>query len=753
MKFRSLFVFAVCLVSIFGGALAAQEGSVVPNTLFQSSQDLAPDTPAEFTRFHFAGHEERAQLLSGFLWYHFDKRLGNGKTLFNKEYLTTADMWLGGAIDKKRGKPIQQVHREDLSGVQFDADGYVNTHQHFSHAHETGWPFPMWTQAGDGGKTAGWHFQDDGHGWVWDSLRRPDAGPWKGETAAAGWLVENVRSLGIVDKKWRLESSGDSPVITSPRGVKIEAFQAPFLQIRWLRDPAPTGQHRPYVEWQREGDRSFGPDRRVYFDYVHAVSSNPEGTGASGTRHTMITMHAHPKWTGAIKRLRFSLAPGQSGVNFSIDSIFTCYDTRHTINNPIFILACWDYFRWTGDAGFLTANIDRMRRAVRYQMTEMGGLEFNHIRNRWVGHDGRPGWSVTAEGKKVVHGGRGIGSNYWDLLPFGWDDMYATSQYYASLLVMADVEQAILDNPGWTVPGGACALEPSELRNHAADVKAEANRKFWDKSKGRFIACIDSEGARHDYGFTFLNLDAIWYGIASDSHARAILDWLSGKRIVKGDTSTGADIYHWRFGPRATTLRNIEWYAFMWSYPEHIPWGGQVQDGGAVLGFTFYDLMARLKVNGPDDAWARLSEILEWEKEVWANGGYREYYKDGKRGTTLQGGGTAGGLGIDFEFFESSLVPSIVTFGFLGLDPKADALTIRPNLPKACPEIGISNILYRGCRLDIKASNDRIAVLLKDKPLDPVQIRLNGSWRMGETTGSSFALETPGVYTLESVRP
>lgn len=226
------------------------------------------------------------------------------------------------------------------------------------------------------------------------------------------------------------------------------------------------------------------------------------------------------------------------------------------------------------------------------------------------------------------------------------------------------------------------------------------------------------------------------------------MDWISGKRIVNGDTSTATDIYHWRFGPRATTLRNLDWYAQGWWNPESVPWGGQVQDGGAVLGFTFYDLMARLKVLGPDDAWKRLKEILNWEKDVWAAGGYREYYKDGKRGTTLQGGGTCGGLGIDCEFFESSLLPGIIAYGFLGLDPDATSLKISPRLPKDCPEMGISNVLYRGCRLDIKASNDEITILLKDKPIDLISIRLDGTWRLGDATGSAFTLDRPGVYAL-----
>ncbi|MEA3365352.1 MAG: hypothetical protein U9Q79_06890, partial [Candidatus Hydrogenedentes bacterium] len=197
----------------------------------------------------------------------------------------------------------------------------------------------------------------------------------------------------------------------------------------------------------------------------------------------------------------------------------------------------------------------------------------------------------------------------------------------------------------------------------------------------------------------------------------------------------------------ATTKRNIEWYGFMWPNPESKPWGGQVQDGGAVLGFTFYDLWARLHVLGPDNAWNRLQEILVWEKEVWETGGYREYYKDGVRGTTLQGGGTAGGLGIDFEFFESSLMPSIVTYGFLGLDPAADALRIDPKLPKTSPEMGVTNLLYRQVPMDILVTNTTLSIMVKEMPQDPLWLELPAGWRRKDgATGPRSRLANPGVY-------
>ena len=102
----------------------------------------------------------------------------------------------------------------------------------------------------------------------------------------------------------------------------------------------------------------------------------------------------------------------------------------------------------------------------------------------------------------------------------------------------------------------------------------------------------DLSGSSYDHGFTFVNLEAIAYGMASEDQAEKILDWLDGKRIVAGDTATGTDTYHWQFTPRATTRRNVETYVWAWSAPEAIEFGGQVQDGGAVLGFSYYDLMA-----------------------------------------------------------------------------------------------------------------------------------------------------------------
>src|SRR5207248_10224942 len=124
-----------------------------------------------------------------------------------------------------------------------------------------------------------------------------------------------------------------------------------------------------------------------------------------------------------------------------------------------------------------------------------------------------------------------------------------------------------------------------------------------------------------------------------------------------------------------------------------IAWGVQVADGGAVLGWWFRDWMARVQTAGADHEWKRLSEIIKWFDETPDAGGYRQYYADPSRGT-MQGANVPGGLGLDKEFVESVLVQQVMVYGFLGLRPTPEALSIEPKLPKDWPELTITRIHY-----------------------------------------------------------
>ncbi len=677
---------------------------LVSTLLFGAITTLAqtPPAPEGFTRFEFEGKPELSASLNDYLWRHFYNRGGNGNVLFNQEYLTLSDLWLN-ADEPKQGRPIQDVHRDNLLSIQLDDEGYVNTHQHFSHAHDWGWPFPVWTQAGMGpgqwqGITAGWLFQEqpDLRGWAADYLKQtPEQSKYYGSEAAASWRV-NGKNDGVVDKAWQVSpltpEATEGLSLSWPAGTTIYAFNAPFLQIRWKAEKPLAAKDSPRLLFSNSNDPSNA--LMHHMDIPVDTAAGPEGY-----IHTILPMHEHPEWKDKIRELAIVLPA--SGGTYRIDSIFTCYDTRHTINNPIYILASAEYFRWTQDKDFLRRQINKMRTALHYMRNAMKGAERNYIRVEWPGHDGLAGFKVNPDGSKEQLPGHGIGNNYWDLMPFGWDDFYATYQYYAATNTMAEMEKWIATHPEWNVPQGALAFDSEALEEHAKQIKEKANELFWNEETGRYYASIDKNGTAHDYGYTFLNLEAIWYGIVPEDRAKSIMDWVSGQRIVEGDTSTGADIYHWRFGPRATTKRNVEWYGQGWYNPEHIPWGGQVQDGGAVLGFTFYDLFARLKVYGPKNALQRLEEIMAWDREVQAAGGYRAYYADGKHGTTLQGCGTPGGLGIDCEFYESSMLPAFVVHGLAGIYPFPGKLEIYSSSPRHArgaplPRLTIYNLKFEG---------------------------------------------------------
>jgi hypothetical protein len=122
--------------------------------------------------------------------------------------------------------------------------------------------------------------------------------------------------------------------------------------------------------------------------------------------------------------------------------------------------------------------------------------------------------------------------------------------------------------------------------------------------------------------------------------------------------------------------------------------------------------MARLIARGPDDAWARLKETIGWFEDVQREGGYRKYYtkESATERGTLQGGGTAGGLGMDHEFFESILVPQVMLYGFLGFEPRLDGFAIAPRLPRDWPGLKITRIHFHDLVLDVTATRDRVTI-------------------------------------------
>jgi hypothetical protein len=367
------------------------------------------------------------------------------------------------------------------------------------------------------------------------------------------------------------------------------------------------------------------------------------------------------------------------------------YDTRHFDTNARFILGAWRYACWRHDTEFLRSQAERLRRAMNYQLTTLGG---------------RDGLIVTAS-EDVTGRHEGVGNNYWDILPFGHLDAYANAVYYASLEAMAQLEELIGEMGG--IDTESPRRSPSFYRRIAERTRAAYNETFWDEEKGRYIGCVDIDGERHDYGFTFVNLEAMAYGLASEEQARGIYHWMESE-----PTSTGeADTYtRWVFAPRATTIHNPKWGRDdSWNDPPgpvepwwHFGWHGtdfgeQCQDGGAILYTSFYDLMARTRLLGPDNAWQRWEQILGRYREPDRLCGGAPLY----RGEVPQRV-NPGWVGVDIPFPESGLVPTWFLYGLMGIEAKADGLHIRPQLPSDVPWLGIRNVSYGGLTLDVRVT-------------------------------------------------
>jgi len=703
------------------GPVALSAGLLLLITLLSTpaaAENQPPAVPGDFPQFAVPGQDAPLCALRELYWLHYQPA-GPLIPLWD-EWMPMSTLWpargSGAELDAMRGRWASA-----LAGRVINAAGYVNTHQHDGLAHAEGWPFPLWTQAAG----VGWHFRGTGVAGYDGPKVSPD-----------NWTVTRGKRGEVNDQGWIVELA-EPDAFVQPPAFAMPARNGPWLRLNWWAEGLERAQC--YVEWTTKENPEFNSDRRFYFAPANPGGGSsvymPMGGGggqmnlARVETRTMIPVYRLPGWSGTITGLRIRFNnPGPAKV--VIKSFHTACDSRHSINNPNFIRGVHDYFAWSRDLNFLRDQMGRVRTAMRFTMREFDTRNRNCIYTTWPGHEGRSGVRRTADGKKQIVTGEGIGGNYWDLLPFGGEDALATIYYYDALLDLAELEAQIAAHPEWGVAAGADAFDPTDLRRHAQAVKDYGTKRFWNPQTERF-GTVDLDGVMHDYGWTFLNNEAVYYDFATPEQAHRIRDWISGRRTVEGDTATGADIYHWRFGPRASTRRNLDYYFWAWSNPEGIPWGYQVQDGGAVLGFSYHDLMSRLKTDGPEDAWKRLQEILVWFEEVQKEGGYRAYYtKDPKRGS-MQGGNVAGGLGLDKEFFESILVPQVMLYGFMGVKPTPDGIRIHPQLPKDWPELKITRVHLHDVVMDLTAKADGTIQLRADRPAAlPLVVELPaGKWQ------------------------
>ena len=375
----------------------------------------------------------------------------------------------------------------------------------------------------------------------------------------------------------------------------------------------------------------------------------------------------------------------------------------HQENNAKFILAVCRYYLWSQDERFLelaSTNTTKSVSALDWEDVSKGMTLLEKVRLAMTYQlevlNGKDGLLVIDNNHNTGLPD-GAPTNYWDNFPFGYKDAYSNIYFHASLLALADVEDRLQNQ-----------ARATELRDLAAGVRRRFTETFWDPRLGRFIGCIDVNGGVWDLGFTFLNTEAIVYGLADAEQVRNIYDWLDGRRIVESDTSQGPDIYRFRWAPRATTLDVASlgtpyWWKSIGNRITAGPggnatFGEHLENGGAIFYTTHYDLLARAKWLGADNAWDRLRVIME------------EFGVDELRRNPPNNMGRQWKFGIIGVFPESGLVPASFLYAFLGLDAGKAGLIVQPNLPSALEYAGIRNLAFANGLYTLTVYPDRVMI-------------------------------------------
>ena len=585
--------------------------------------------------------------------------------------------------------------------------------------------------------------QDSGAAHGWGFINGLQTGNYRADflDTTAGWTVNGEQDAGSLDGAgfWNYTFKGavGESLVYEANGLGESVRYAPMVEIAFqFQDLSDTGAYDANIEDIVLSFRMTDGEWTSMSYYKEAIHNLPlDGNGAM---RAWFPVYLHPAWTGTLDGLRVEILPkaGQKlNLVSSANYIRLETDTRVTNANTWYITAMEEYVSFTGDTGMLERNLQDIRRAMMFQMYALGGV------NGLLKTDYIPGKTTTLVGQ----GKFGMQSNSWyDVVITGTVNLQANICFYQSLLAMAKIEEyatlagidagdTYVRNP-YPYEAGATDIlweqTPETLRALAQTLKGNIQKNvqdggLWNPETGRFAWAVydeDSEngekGEPMDYGHTEINLMAVLYDVASESQKESIMSWLTGKRTVAGDNSTGEDIYFYRYAPRINTKHNAGDYISTYKSSDH-PFGEDVQNGGVSMHVSYYDLLARDLYYGADDSFARLKGIQSWYEDVQKSEGkgkafYRMYYADmsALHGNVyrMTGGGQIGPVGIDYEFYEAALLYATVPYTYFGLDASLGVLKIAPDLPKALSYMAMENLMFENVRYDLYITPSRVVI-------------------------------------------
>ncbi len=585
---------------------------------------------------------------------------------------------------------------------------------------------------GNPGASHGWGFISGGQTGNWANECNEDAD-------VTGWTINGESGKGTVKNGfWEYSFKGkeNQSILYDAGTLDEEITYAPMVEIGFQID---DNQNGVFAEF---GDivLSFKMDNEDWVSISYNDYAINDVDAKEGIIRAWFPVYLHPAWDVEKKLtgLKLEIQP-QEGESLDITAKMNYVrlqtDTRHTNNSTLYISGMEKYISFTGDVEMLSKNIDDIRKAMMFQIYALGGI------NGLIKTDYHWGKTTTAVGRRKF----GTQGNSWyDVLMTGTVNLEANINYLISLECMAKIE-ALADELGigqettyitnpYPFDEGAQPIAwdftPQQLLDMRQSVmtsiqKNVADGGLWNPETGRFAWAIydagsngGAEGTAYDSGFTQFNLEMVMHEYCTEEQAESIMSWISGERIVEGDDSTGEDIYFYRFAPRINTKDDTINNTSIWQRDK---FGLEIQNGGAAVHHSYYDLLARNTYYGADNSFARFKEMQAWYEDVHQAGGkglsfYREYYTNlyidsGDEQYKMAGGGSADSIGLDYEFYEAAIMFAVVPTAYFGLEStKYGQLSVTPNLPSSLEYMAMENLMFNNVRYDLFITNSSAVI-------------------------------------------
>lgn len=627
-----------------------------------------------------------------------------------------------------------------------------------------GWPFPTWRDSTVNYKDRGSLKAVGTTAFEFNSLKEKQSLNWKADNGTFELTSKGYAKFSITDSDEPLRFYRDDldNLLTSKGG--IDTTVAPLIEYDLSFSSHNLDDFYVIFKTKDGGDTWKRAKQSLY-------STVPVTSFANFNERAWLQMYLDNEWDQQIvTAIGFEFVP-KEGKKLTISDgivnyIRPSYDTRQSNGTYQWILALYNYYMYTQNIQKVSALMNKARKAITFLNHALEGEKGLLDISYFYGHNGI---SVTknSSGNFVRDPSTGIGNGYWDLMAPSELNLEANVYYYQALKAMAKLEQAMLDSntdagnsvsvlnriPGEDIvtyshtPDSLNELANKIKTNIEKDIKVEQvseNRYqntggFWNPTTQRFAFGInEATGEIMDYGLVYFNEEAICAGIGTEAQQLAIMNWIDGSRNVSTDKSQGKDIYFYEFAPRFSTcdttpaisgpsLTTFEWYVNNRNIAIDESWSRQLQNGGAAIAWSYYDIVARAKVLGSENAYKRLKEMQNWYEKVqnakYDDGlyfyeGYYDELEQRAEGTdqqyyyTIQNssitGAGPGTLGLNGEFIESVIFIRSLPDAFSNMDgSKYHTISFTNNLGGA-KFIQSDNLRYINATYSLKTTEDSI---------------------------------------------